>query len=169
MKRTIAAIAIAGALTMNAPAPAAAQETNTVATAIASLIALGVLAMAIDDHAPIETSGLSIRPDPNRSVVWDRNIGQVQRQPGSLGRLGSQIERDFRTNRLPARCVRQISTNRGVRKALSGPCLRRTYARSFDLPTNCARRVWTDRGTRTFYGARCLERAGYRIEARRGD
>ena len=63
---------------------------------------------------------------------------------------------------LPARCLREIRTPRGTRRALGAPCLRNNGVRVRSLPPRCRFEAGNGRGP-AVYAARCLRREGYQI------
>ncbi len=162
MKTLVTSAVIAGLIGIASPAPVQAQDNNNVAGVIAGIVALGLLAKAIDDHND---------RDRARAAAAARANSQLSNPPrDTWGRLGGYEDRQrARTQRLPEQCLRRIVTDRGDRNAYSRHCLRRNYARADRLPSSCERQVQTQRGPRTVYAARCLKRNGYRVEARRVD
>ncbi len=140
---------------------AQAQNNDRVLSTLAGLVALGLVAKAIDDHndrdrARASAARNATRLGPTTQEVWGQVAPRSQRpQRQSL--------------RLPNECRRRILTDHGDRFAYARGCLNRTYAFSDQIPASCSRQVRTQRGTRTVYGARCLQRNGFRVEARRDD
>jgi hypothetical protein len=164
MKTLITSTLIAIMIGTAATAPASAQENNNFAGAIAGLVALGILAKAIDDRQERDRarSAAAARARTNLSSP------SINTLPDTWGRLGEQrTRRDRRISRLPEQCQRRVETDNGNRRAFSRRCLNRNYAYVDQLPSQCERRVQTRRGHQTVYGARCLKRNGFRIEARR--
>lgn len=147
MIRLFTAALTAAALAFSTPVPAAAQDGEDLARAIAGLVALGLIAKAIDDHNDRQAAA---RPT-------------VEAPRYDIRRFDGPRHERRRAGPLPDQCLRRVTTadRDRERTVYARHCLKRTYAWADRLPEACERRVRTERGARTVYGARCLRRNGF--------
>lgn len=140
------------------PAPAAAGRDDVVGV-IAGLIALGVVAAAINDaqSSPAQpVKPKSVARKPAKDPLGDlRPLSRADHFGGPKGRYV-----------LPRRCLARYQSSDGRTPALGKRCLQRHYPRVAELPARCERRARTEKGPRVVYAPQCLRRAGYRVEAR---
>lgn len=142
MKTALIATALAASLALGGAAkPAKAATAEEIAAILAGLAIVGVIASATSNKNRAQAS---TRDAP--LTVIGRNDGKAQSR-----------------NVLPADCLVQVRTNRGVRNLAGERCLERNGVRTSRLPDRCEVQVRVDRGVRDAYGQRCLEQAGFRF------
>jgi hypothetical protein len=156
MKAILISILAAGlfATTPVAPARADAQE---VAGVVAGVVALGLIARAINQRNEAAKAQAA-------EVTRDRTLVHDAWQPWTPD--ARPDTRRSQARLLPEACRIRVNGGGPDQFAYERQCLTRTYAHRKALPAHCEWKTRTDRGWRSVYGERCLARAGYLAEDR---
>lgn len=148
MTKTLFSMLLAGtiALTSITVPSQARADTDDVAKAVAALIALGLIAKAIDDNN-----------DRKRARKTQPEVITRAPKPHHGNRYGHRRS----AKEIPWRCVFNLETaERGYRNVVGPRCLRR-HAPQVVLPQACRVTAYTRHGWRPAYGRGCLKRRGY--------
>lgn len=140
MTKTLFATLLAGTIALTSLTPTAARANDHLGKLLVGVVALGIIAAAIDDANDKK------RQKSQRRVKKNKDHGRINRR----------AERFV----IPSRCVRDFRTADGVRRAVGERCVTRNAPR-VSLPSQCRRTLWTDVGIRDVFGRRCLQRNGY--------
>lgn len=173
---TVSALTALGVLL--SPAPATAADGDDIAGILAGVLAVGIIAKAIDDRKDRKKAQTVV--EPRRTTEYGRlrsldDEGYIRRgnrvirgsvSPWMDGGKGPKAGRGYKKQPLPASCLRRLETARHDRQVYAARCLNRNYKFANRLPRACAFNVETRRGLRTVYGARCLKRDGWRTARR---
>lgn len=166
-KFLIAPVAAASlALAVTAP-PARAADAREIATIVAGLAAVGLIAKAVKDnkdkaaarrdrYAPAQAEPYDYRLETTRNSRHDGDRHDNGRGP----RYGD----GWRKSVLPGECVRSVETRRGYRQVVSERCLESQGVRTSRLPNRCD--IDADYRGRSYagYDVSCLRAQGYRFE-----
>lgn len=139
------------------PVPAAANGED-LAKVLAGLVALGLVAKAVDDRRDKRKAAQVARAQDDRRIIE----GELRR-PDWRGN-GTGLQNHFTP--LPDRCLRVVATDQRDRLVYGKRCLRKTYKYTAHLPGRCERDVRHGNGWRQVYAARCLAREGWRVARR---
>ncbi len=161
----VASIALASASFMP---NAASADGNDLAKAIAGIVAVGIIAKAIDNRNDRGRASTTTRAGRLGSIeqtfdgrrVIDRRVRDYEQ------RKGPKAKRGYKKKALPQACLRVVETDRRDRLAYGSRCLNRNYRHASKLPVSCETVVRTNRGFRTVFGARCLRRDGWKVATR---
>ena len=158
-----------------APLPAAA-ETDDVAKTIAGLVALGIVAKAIDDHDDRKDreQAFAEKRSPREESRWPQ-LGRDDRILDDRGRwVDGDLQRYDRRARpvpgwkrntpLPERCLFVLNRDHGGNRLVyEEGCLGRHFKWTSRLPKDCRQYVRTRNDVVPVYSVLCLERDGWRV------
>ncbi len=68
-----------------------------------------------------------------------------------------------RIDPLPAQCLTQFHTSKGVERYFGSYCLQKTYDDYRKLPQKCETTIWSSRGKREVFSPRCLKDNGFEL------
>ncbi len=156
MKRLVIPAILAAAVATAAPSPAPAADTRDIAAVFAGLVALGLIAKAIDDAKDDDrASAAAPAAKTPAAPIWGRSNGYDNRN------------RKTGFAKLPPQCRYRVQTESGSRFAYDRQCLSRSYRHVAHLPPQCERRIRTGSGLARVYSEPCLADRGFPVEARR--
>jgi hypothetical protein len=147
MFRTLAAIALSGALALTplTAGPAQALDERDILGILAGVAALAIIKNELDDREEEKRAAAAAaqRNKQHYNRTWNHHRHRV----------------------LPGQCRFRLEDRQGRLRNVIGPrCLRRNGVHLANLPSRCLRDVRTTRGFREAYVARCLKREGWEID-----
>ncbi|MGI1661996.1 hypothetical protein ACRDNQ_07135 [Palleronia sp. KMU-117] len=156
MKAFLISILAAGLFATTPAAPARA-EAQDLAGVVAGVVALGLIARAINQR---NEAARAAAPEVARDNTLTRDAWRpwTTEARNETGRSQARL--------LPEACLVRVNGGGPDQFAYERQCLTRTYAHRNALPAHCEWKTRTDRGWRSVYGERCLAREGYRAEDR---
>ena len=173
---TVSALAAIGVLL--SPTSAAAADGDDIAGILAGVLAVGIIAKAIEDRNDRQQAHTVV--EPRRKTEYGR-IGRIDEgsfirgnnrvirggiSPWMNGEKGPKAGRGYKQHPLPASCLHRLESGRHDRQVYGAYCLRHTFKHASRLPSACAFNVKTRHGVRTVYGAHCLARSGWHAARR---
>jgi len=153
MKMLLATLLTVSLTTLPAAEAHAQSREDRNNTALAGVVALGLLGLALNSSGDVDITVTETKPRA--------------RAPQQSRSVFAQPHRAARPVLLPSRCFRRVENARGAfHGVFLKDCLERRYHAAHRLPRDCAMRVGGRDGRRHGYDARCLRDYGYRADHR---